>query len=256
MTASVRALATLTVVLYSFPAYAQTVFWNAGPDMVANESSGATETINPNTVVPAWSYGWRTTALSTGLTLFTGDNHVNDASGLEGFFYSAGNGPGVLVNATAGNILISTGPGLLDPLAPGEIDLDPSFSGQFTVVRWTAPTAGTFSITADWRDLDPYGGDGTAANLVFNGVAVFNYVMPNGGTAALGAPMLLTLAAGDKLDFVLDALGNGLYDSTAFNATITAIPEPPLTALLLGGFAISALLRRGICGIRGIRGSM
>jgi hypothetical protein len=166
---------------------AQALVWSAGPDLAANEASPGTETSNPNATVTAWSYGWRATATGTGLTLFAAGEHSNNHggySGLDGFFRSETSGPALLVNTSAVPITINNGAGPLGLLAASEMLLDPSFSGLFTVVRWTAPSSGSYLVAAAWRDIDPYGGDGVSANLVLNGVSIFGASIANAGSGA------------------------------------------------------------------------
>ena len=59
--------------------------FDAERDMLASqEPAGPQELINPNTVVTQWSYGFRSTTLGPGLTLFTAADHI-DSGSLEGF---------------------------------------------------------------------------------------------------------------------------------------------------------------------------
>lgn len=114
-------------------------------------------------------------------------------------------------------------------------------------MRWTAPAAGAYTITsAYWRDDDSHGGNGSDVHIVLNGVSIFDRSFANGGQTALGAPLTLTLAAGDKLDFLLGSAGDWSFDSTAFNATISAlaVPEPGAAGLLAIGVGLLALASR------------
>lgn len=240
-------LVILTAV-WTLPVSAQVAVWIAGQDMVTNEASITTETQNPNAAVPEWSYGRRSVPATTTFNLTTAGDHANNFggyTGFDGFWVSSSNGPMLAVNSGVAPIVMNNGPGPLDALAPGEIFLDPSFSGQTAVVRWTAPAAGDYTVYAYWRDLDPYGGNGVAAYIVLNGSTIFNASLSNGGQASLGSPLVLNLAAGDLLDFALNPAGDVTYDATAFNATImAAIPEPSTLILLLGGAGAALLWHR------------
>lgn len=225
---------------------AQTV-WIAGRDLQANEASTATELLNPNSVVPAWSYGFRSTVASTSLTLFSAAQHSNSlgAAGLEG--YTGGSGPDVSVNTTNTTIFTNFGFGPNPGIGTLEMRLHPASNNDFAVVRWTAPSSGMFSITAYWRDDDPHGGNGATGHIVLNGVALFEATWANGNSAALNSPLMLSLNAGDKMDFLLGSAGDWGFDSTAFNATIVAIPEPTQVTLLAMGVLMLVACGRVRC---------
>ena len=62
------------------------VLWGAGLNLRANERpDNASEGEATNAKVPQWSYGYRSAAAGTALTLFTPAQHINDPSGLEGW---------------------------------------------------------------------------------------------------------------------------------------------------------------------------
>lgn len=225
------------------PASGVVVIWDAALDLAANEASVLTETSNPNAVVPEWSYGWRSTANSTALTLFSAGHHTNNSggyAGLDGFGNGGASGPYLYANTTAGNIVVNHGAGPLGTLPPTELFIDPSFSAQYTVARWTAPSAGAFVINATWRDLDPYGGDGLSAHLILDGVPLFAVDIANAGSPATVTALELNLAAGAKLDFVVGVRSDPTYDSSGLVATIApvVVPEPASWALLLAGAAV------------------
>jgi hypothetical protein len=215
--------------------------WNAGEDLVANEKpDGPQQFQNPNFTVPEWSYGSRTTLASTGLTLFDGgETHVDDAAGstgLDGF----ADGGAVLVNTTSGPLTINFGVGPMAPLASHDIFTLPSSINSFTVLRWTAPEAGSYQINAFWQDIDLAGGNGASGHIVVNGVPIFDQTFANGGGTT--AQQTVALNAGDKVDFVTGANGNSFFDGTSFNATI--VPEPIAATLAGSGFLLVGLLRR------------
>ncbi len=218
--------------------------WIAGTDFAAGQN-GANPTANPNAGVAQWSYGTRSLVADSNFILLTASEHVTNAgaTGLNGF--SRGNGPEVLVNVSNGPVHINYPAGATTDIASLEMKLHPASNGDLAIVRWTAPTAGQFSITsATWRDVDPNGGNGIDVHIVLNGVSLLDQNIGNGGSFSLSSPLALTLAAGDGLDFIVGTLGDWSYDSTAFNATIVAVPEPGTLALLLSGIGFVALGRR------------
>ena len=223
----------------------QAATWVGGSDLAANEKpDGPQELSNPNLTVPQWSYGYRAAVNSTSLTLFAAANHVNSFSGSEDVegWASPGNAFGIpIVLANVAGVPI-TSPVSLNP---NELLMHPNSGGaasEYVVARWTAPSAGLFTITTNWRDVDPNGGDGIAAYLVLNGTALFTANVPNGLSAADSRS--LTLSTGDQLDFVVGpgAGGSSAFDSTAVLATIT--PEPSTAAMLMLGSVGALSLRR------------
>ena len=221
--------------------------WVAGRDMIANEKpDGPQELLNPNSTVPEWSYGYRFALQSQSLTLFTSSEHTNSLLGIyddmEGFT-SAITVPLVLVNTGASPVVYDSGYGLLTAVNPGQLDLHPGSFNEYTVVRWTAPTSGSFAITAFWQDIDPYGGDGASGHVLVNGVQVFGQSWANGGGGTIASPLNLNLIAGDFLDFAVGANANSDYDNTSFDATITVVPEPSAILLSTIGVLVAAFRR-------------
>ncbi len=215
--------------------------WVAGRDLIANEKVPASEATNPNPTVPAWSYGYRaSTALaSTGLQLFTSAQHTNSAAGYAGLdgFYPSGSIPFVLVNTSAVPIL-QTGSGApILPLNPGDITMHPGPAREYVIVRWTAPSAGVYSVKADWEDLDPNQpiSDGASGHIVINGTVVYSQTWATGGPAVSKSIPSISLAAGDKVDFAVGAGADYYADSTRFNATITPASAPVAAPV---GFAL------------------
>jgi hypothetical protein len=209
--------------------------WVAGRDLALNEQpDGAQELINPNHMVPEWSYGFRTTIASSSLTLFPVGDHFNDRSGyadFDGWGAVSTNGATTLVNAGVNPIILNFGFGPLLPLDPLKIDMHPAANNDVAVVRWTSPAAGQYSIDASWTDIDLYGGDGASADIVVKGASIFHHEWANGGSAADARQLSLQL--GDTIDFVVGPRGNFTFDSTAFDASITLVPEPSNIALAI-----------------------
>ena len=205
--------------------------WAAGRDLKANEKPDrATETAAKNATTPEWSYGYRSAAAATDLTLFTPAQHHNaiDSEQIEGFGIP-GSGPVVAVNVGTTSVVQNFGNGDLAPLLPEQMLVNPSSNGSFAVVRWTAPSAGHYSVWGRWFDLDPYGGDGISCHMIVNGIERFARNMANGGTTNL--PLTgLGLNAGDVVDFVVGARGDFNFDSAGFNVAIRRSAAVSITA--------------------------
>ena len=207
--------------------YGPRALWAAGRDLAANEKPDRpSETNAVNETVPQWSYGYRTTAAGTNLTLFPADKHVNSTglNGVEGFGDSEIN---ILANTRSDSVTANFGFGPLKPLLPGQIFTHPHTS-KFTVARWTAPANGRYNIVARWLDLDNHGGNGFSAHVVIKGVMVFNQEIANDG--GIDVPLQnVDLNAGEFVDFVVGSRGDFTFDSTGFNAAISIAPAVGLS---------------------------
>jgi len=126
---------------------------------------------------------------------------------------------------------------------PGQLGLQPGSSNLESIVRWTAPSSGTFSINTTFSGLDTTFGDSADVHILHNGVSIFNSVVsPN--PASFSGPQ--SILAGDTIDFVVGNGGNGINgDSTGLSATI--VPEPTtlgLVAMSLAGLLSFRFLKR------------
>ena len=209
-------------------------FWVAGRDLAANEKpdGGAQETQNPNPTVPVWSYGSRSTVVTSGLTLFTAAQHRNTFTGtavddaIEGFASDPRGAVGVNTGPEPIAYNYGFGPNL--PFSPGEMIFGPASSGgPYPVVRWTAPVAGTYDVFAWWQDSDFHGGNGFSAHIVVNGGQVYGQDIDNAHGASTF--QTLTLKAGDQVDFTMGTRGSFDFDTTKFNAAIFG-PGAPVTS--------------------------
>jgi len=117
---------------------------------------------------------------------------------------------------------------------PGQLCMQPGSSNDDSIVRWTAPFSGTFTITATFSGLNSLG-DSVDVHILHNGIPLLNSVVsPNPATFS-GSPSIL---AGDTIDFVVGNGGNGLNnDFTSLSATI--VPEPGTLGLV--GMALGCL---------------
>ena len=216
--------ALLTVNVTAAPVTTRTT-WSAGDDWTALENpNDDADTSNPNVLVPEWSYGTRVGVTGTAFEPLTEAQHA-DAIGGTPFWqgYTFGTFGSMGPNVGSVPLVFHFGSGNLQPFHPREVWMHPGAHGpgaDLSVVRWIAPTAGTYAVDSTWRDLDPFGGDGVSANVVVNGVSVFGQNFQNTSVTAFQA---LTLNAGDIVDFVLGNVSSGNNDSTGVTMKITRV---------------------------------
>jgi hypothetical protein len=78
---------------------------------------------------------------------------------------------------------------------------------------------------------------GTTTSLFSTTLAANSY----GSSTSFGS-LVVTLGAGDSVDFALNNLGDFSFDSTGISATIrnvpTGVPEPASWALMIAGFGV------------------
>jgi hypothetical protein len=186
---------------------------------------------NPN---GAWSYGY-----SYGV----GSPFILDTTN------TASYGPGLALGGWMGNVDTNTGANypyalknftshpvtnnITTVYQPGQLGLQPGESNVESIVRWTAPFSGTFSINATFSGLDSAFGDSADVHILLNGIVIFNSVVsPNPASYSTSG----SLTAGDRIDFLVGNGGNGLNgDSTGLSASI--VPEPATLALVAMGLA-------------------
>jgi hypothetical protein len=208
-------------------------------DLAADFSTAA----NPN---GAWSYGYSTT-LGGPVVLHTSTSPNPAYTTISNWHTDLGYGvPVILRNSTAGTVTNDTGTIVL---TPGQLASHPGTSGEFSIVRFTAPTAGMFNVVGAFQGADLVGAT-TDVHILLNGSSVLA-----GNVSGFGAgsgPAFnadLSLASGDRLEFVVGwGNGNFTWDCTAISAVITQVPEPGTAALVaLGGMVLalrSARVRR------------
>ena len=192
---------------------------------------------NPNGV---WSYG-DTPTRGGAFSLY--DVAASSVVGLEG--WSVGGAditttpPYVMHNSTSDPIVYSS-----LTLPPDLLNLHPGPNGENTVVRWTAPLSGVYTIQGRFQGLDSTTTD--VSLLKNSGSELFTGDIDGyGDTQTFGLNVLLN--SGDAIDFSV-GYGNGDYgfDSTGLSATITPSPsDVPEPGVLTFGI-VSAL---GVCGL-------
>lgn len=201
------------------------------PDVYADSAVGQfSSTLNPN---GNWAYGLTSTLGGAFTPLGSGS-----CGNLVGWQLN-GHEPWVLGNPTASTQTCGTG-----QVPPNLLDMHPGGAGQDSVVRWTAPAAGTFSISGLFEGIDP-GPTTTDVHVLLDG----STHLFDGNISNFNAPLLFnltrTLAAGDTIDFAVGIGSDGSFidDSTGLSATIVAsssVPEPTTLALVASCLAVLA----------------
>jgi len=208
-----------------------------------NAAADFSATNNPNGV---WQYGWSSNLGST-FNLLTATENL---CGLTDSWFNPnlflGN-PRVEHNGTGSTINCIT-----RTFQPDELSLHPGVNGQYSIVRWVAPEAGTYSLASTFSGLD-FVGTTTDVHVLHNGTSLLdNLVNGFGAPSARSFASALSVLAGDTIDFAV-GFGNGnfYYDTTGLAATIskadtTSVPEPTsvLGLLVLGAFGAGSLLKR------------
>ena len=124
----------------------------------------------------------------------------------------------------------------------GVLEVHPGQSTD-TIVQFTAPTSGRYTLSTSFELLD-ISPTGVIAEVYDNGTQLFSDTLTGPGanesTETPGQSTAfsdtLNLKAGDTLSFAVNNDGNFLNDSTGLTATISAVPEPASWAMMLVGF--------------------
>jgi hypothetical protein len=185
---------------------------------------------NPN---GAWSYGSSTSLASAFIPSTIPTNNIGGLQ-LDGWLgTTADSSPYALHNATAHNVTNA-----VTVYQPGQLGLHPGPQDQYSIVRWTAPFSGTFSINATFSGLS-LAGDTADVHIFLDGVSIFNSNV-NGSPAPATYSGVQSIVAGDRIDFVVGFGSNGNNDNDTTGLSATIVPEPNTLALV--GMSLAGLL--------------
>ncbi len=184
-----------------------------------------------------WSYGYT-------LTLNGAFNAFTD-------FYAAP-APGALgLEAAWREESVDTYLGLFKTSSPGLLLSHPGAAGQYSVLRFTAPSTGDFFVSSTFSGIDAATTD---VYVYANGVSIFAGSL-SGLNDTTAFSQLVSLSTGQVVDLIV-GYGSNLNsdnDATGLRAQISdvaAIPEPGSIVLLMTGLALFAAARSGRIGHR------
>lgn len=192
-------------------AAAQVTSWDAPGDFSAVS--------NPN---GAWSYGW-SASRGSGFNL---DTVATTVSGINVWNYSSNQvEPDVAYNGTSDTI----NPSGTNPIPAGSLAFHPGPSGQNAIVRWTAPSTGSYAIDATFTGRDMVGPTTTDVAVLSNGSPLWSGEVTGYLATQAYAAGPVNLSAGDTIDFTVGYGTDGTYsyDTTGLSAHVTLIDTTP-----------------------------
>lgn len=205
---------------------------------VRGQSFDAASLFDPNrnpAAIGGWSYGF-SSSLGGAFSLYS--THFVGGGSLE--FWTGGNiaEPLVVHNPNGSTAYHLWGTSVLPA---NQLALHPGRNGEYSILRWTAPAAGTYSFSTLFTGLDDSGGTTTDVHVLKNAVSLFNDNI-NGYLDSSQFSGLLSLANGDIIDFAVGfgTNNNYLFDTTGLSVGISAVPESG--HLVSGGLAIAICL--------------
>jgi hypothetical protein len=212
-----RVLINLFISLFAIAASAQT--WDAVKDFSSSNPSNNWEYGHGQTGTNFAIYG----SFSSSCPAFSG------FSGVECWWTGGQSLPAVGLNYTSGTLCYNSSSTVVLPtnalwMHPGSSLNDDS------IVKWTAPTSGTYSISGFFEGLDSIDQTGVYVSVYRNTTPIFGPVFyqqaascPNPGPSLNIPTQTLSLAAGDVISFAVNNGGNYIYDSTGFEASISVV---------------------------------
>jgi hypothetical protein len=190
-----------------------------------------------NTSSNVWSYGFTTSlADGYGVVLFDTFSQMGSLSVWSSSTHNVLGAPAAWIDANAASEQRFA-------MHPG-----PNAGADSAVLRFTAPTSGTYTVDGRF-----FAGDfGAMSGSVVLGGLLSNPLFQIGSTTDAASSAFsfatLTLAQGQTLDFLVGNNGSFFGGSTPLSVSITqsvsSVPEPTSLALLLAGGVVLLVLRR------------
>jgi hypothetical protein len=190
---------------------------------------------NPNGV---WSYGYlapsSTPAMPDASTfkLYTEQVQVPVTSGFIGDWRIPGqDGPNAVYNPLDEIVSVGT-----ITWQPRQASFHPGPNGEYSSYRFTAPTAGDYSLSATFNSIDTVGGADKDIHILVDGSELYDDALSGSYGSTKTFSNAVSLAKGDQVDFVI-GFGTGPYffDTTALDATLMSAPSTPSTSISLSG---------------------
>ena len=175
---------------------------------------------------------------------------------LEGWGVSGRNNPGVLANRTGAASEMTFLPGNFIPndslyLHPGGPGSDPGSTLGMIGLSWLSPVSGLANIFFSVSDLLPTGGDGVDYFVVFNSSTGPQTTLATGfvSTSAGDSGILnnVSVAPGDRIDFLISGRSNVIADATGLTATVQTSPVPEPSSLALSLLSLYLIANRRAC---------
>ena len=233
----IRELGTIPAVLLATLAGAHAAVYDlAGQFNAANSSNGP------------WTYGYET-SLGDPFMAYPNQETIDGYSGRADpsvIGFSTYGDPSDFINTSSSTMSNST-----VTLAAGQAAFHPGEGNQISIYRFTAPTAGTYTLNATFQIADVTGSGRTTVLIdEDNGqTTLFSANLTQYGVPVLTGPTTLALTAGQLVDFGVEQFdGQFLNDTTAVTATLSVpstsapVPEPGSLAMIGG-----SLLALGFC---------
>lgn len=184
------------------------------PSVRADVTKDFATTANPN---GAWTYGYS-----------LGDPRAADAGALVVYSAVTNATPSIPAWYDPANSVLGApaawrndSAGAVNGIQPGEFAMHPGNAGEYAVARWTAPSAGSYVVTVQFKAGDSGDTDGL---LLHNGVALVTEVSTS--TEAVH-DLTVTLAAGDRLEAAVGPKGDFRFDSTPVRFSIRSAGLAP-----------------------------
>ena len=210
---------------------------------IFNVASDFSLTNNPN---GAWRYGW-SSSLGSSFNLY---NNVGKQTPTIDLWYdpTKTGSPLVVHNSTATED--NSHPTIT--YQPSQLGFHPGYYGEYSIVRWIAPEAATYSLATMFTGLDHVGLTTTDVHVLHNNILLFsNLINGFGASSSKSFATAGTVQVGDTIDFAVGYGNNQTqsYDSTGLDATISTTPPAvsesvPEPSTVLGGLAFSAFIAK------------